>query len=189
MSDKLAEILKRAKLVDQVTKQKFDRVDNTSNNNYQQPIYEDRMVETYTEPVAKINNYNGDAYRNRVETSNLPAAIKQAMMENPIPQADMPGTFSVDDDFVKQVNGDMYSESDEVDFMSNIKTPTPKRINENVKKSVPQNTVNDQDIRRMIAEEIAKALPNIVDKYFNQRLIEENIGILKNIKVSSKKSR
>jgi hypothetical protein len=34
----------------------------------------------------------------------------------------------------------------------------------------------------MIAEEIAKALPSIIEKYFDKKMIQENINLLKKIK-------
>jgi hypothetical protein len=38
----------------------------------------------------------------------------------------------------------------------------------------------------MIAEEIAKALPSIVEKYFDKKMIKENIEVLKALKVKKR---
>ena len=43
-------------------------------------------------------------------------------------------------------------------------------------------------MRKMIAEEIAKVLPSIVEKYFDKKLIQENVKILKSLKVKARKS-
>ena len=40
----------------------------------------------------------------------------------------------------------------------------------------------------MIAEEIAKVLPSIVEKYFDKKMIQENVNIWKSLRVKSKKS-
>ena len=39
---------------------------------------------------------------------------------------------------------------------------------------------------KMIAEEIAKALPSIVEKYFDKKMIQENINVLKSLKIKRK---
>ena len=47
-------------------------------------------------------------------------------------------------------------------------------------------TVENSQIRKMIAEEIAKALPSIVEKYFDKKMIQENIEVLKALKVKKR---
>jgi hypothetical protein len=51
------------------------------------------------------------------------------------------------------------------------------------KKPVAKNssTLNENVIRQMIAEEISKALPSIVEKYFDKKMIQENVKILKTL--------
>ncbi len=44
------------------------------------------------------------------------------------------------------------------------------------------NISSNGNIRGMIAEEIAKALPSIIEKYFDKKMIQENINLLKKIK-------
>ena len=59
------------------------------------------------------------------------------------------------------------------------------------KQSKPQHkpkNIDNNVIRKMIAEEIAKVLPSIVEKYFDKKLIQENVKILKSLKVKARKS-
>jgi hypothetical protein len=139
-------------------------------------------------PVADRMNPESPAYRSSVENSKLPEAIRLAMLENPIPQPS--GVTDVNEDFIKQINPDygkqptmmtetynepVYSEQDEVDFYEHPIQPKVKprevpRTQPNV-----QEKVDGGSIRKMIAEEIAKALPSVIEEYFDKRLIKENV--------------
>ena len=106
-----------------------------------------------------------------MKESKLPPEIQRAMLDNPIQQPDMPGTFSMNEETIKEINpnyGDTITE-----------TPIPSTNNP---------TLDNGHIRKMIAEEIAKVLPSIVEKYFDRKMIQENVNIWKSLRVKSKKS-
>lgn len=180
MNPKLLEILKKAKAVDERTKQ-YDSMDKTTlqanvESRVNTPISENFSQQV--KPKQKIE-VGGETYKQRVKESKLPLEIQKAMLDNPIPQPDMPGTFSLDEEMIKEVNpnygSSSYSEDDEFDFI------TEKRhvIKESIK--TKEKDFEESTIRKMIAEEIAKALPSIVEKYFDKKMIQENVKLLKSI--------
>jgi hypothetical protein len=188
MDPKLLEILKKAKQVDERAK-KYDsgEVVATNKSNTKSPglmesvgVYEE-TPSTYTPKKNVQVDVNSDVYKERVKSSKLPPEIQKLMLENPIPQVDSPGTFSMPEEMIKEVNPNYgnqnnYSDDDDgYDFM------TEQR---HVVKQQPKNTntVNAQAIRKMIAEEIAKALPSIVEKYFDKKMIQENVKALNAIR-------
>jgi len=192
MDPRLKAILQKAKAIDERAK-KYDNVDSSvleSNvASRQSSITEDRSVKT-VKP-----NINSDDYKQKVKESKLPLEIQRAMLENPIPQPDAPGMFSLDEEDIREinpsygsrqnVNESYYSEDDEIDFFEN-KVPTQKRMTESVKPPV-QYPINEGTIRKMIAEEIAKALPSIVEKYFDKKMIQENVKMLKTLNSKTKR--
>ena len=97
------------------------------------------------------------------------------MLENPIPQPDMPGTFSMDEETIKEINPN-YGKTHINETIQNVemvKDPTQKGFDTHV-------------LKKMIAEEIAKALPSIVERYFDKKMIKENIEVLKSLKIKRK---
>lgn len=178
MDSKLLEILKKAKEVDKRARQ-YDAMDKGT----LQANVESRSNSVMTEtPVVKKNvNVDSETYKQRVKESKLPPEIQKAMLENPIPQPDMVGTFSMDEEMIREINPNYknnnsnYSEEDEFDYMSQKR----HTIKESV--SQQQRGFDESSVRRMIAEEIAKALPSIVEKYFDKKMIQENVKLLKSI--------
>lgn len=144
----------------------------------------DSMGGGQTTPVADRMNPESPAYRSSVENSKLPEAIRLAMLENPIPQPS--GVTDVDEDFIRQINPNygqqpqarmitesVYNEEDESDFYEHPIQPNIKQ--REIPRTQPHVQENVGDIRKMIAEEIAKALPSIIEQYFDKRLIKENV--------------
>jgi hypothetical protein len=186
MDQRLIEILKKAKAVDQRAKD-FDTVDRSSTtgvSNQTTPGLTEMMQRTEPkQQIRKTIQPGTDIYTQRIKESKLPPEIQRAMLDNPIQQPDSPGTFSMNEEMIKEINPgygmDNYSEDDEQDFtpqrrvIREVNTPTQSGLNENV-------------IRKMIAEEIAKALPSIVEKYFDKKMIQENIDVLKSLKIRRK---
>lgn len=181
MNPKLLEILKKAKSVDERAK-KYDSMDKSTlqANVESRPSTPINEVNYSQQTVKKQKiEVGSDVYKQRVKESKLPPEIQKAMLDNPIPQPDMPGTFSLDEDLIKEINpnygSSSYSEDDEFDFL------TEKR--HIVKESVTptQKGFDEGSVRKMIAEEIAKALPSIVEKYFDKKMIQENVKLLKSI--------
>jgi len=101
------------------------------------------------------------------------------MLDNPIQQPDMPGTFSMNEETIKEINPNYGSQD-----INQI----PTSFNEEVTPKQNNHSVNNGQIRKMIAEEIAKVLPSIVEKYFDRKMIQENVNIWKSLRVKSKKS-
>ena len=181
MNPKLTEILKKAKAVEQranqVSNQKNSGTQTMTSTMSETMSPQQTVTPTLTEtmglptsnPQPKID-VNSEVYRKRVQESNLPPEIRKAMLDNPIQQADSPGTFSMDEESIKEINPNYGKETI---TESPVPSTTPRA-------SV---TVNNSEIRKMIAEEIAKALPGIVEKYFDKKMIQENIRTLKSLKI------
>ena len=189
MNQKLLEVLKKAKQVDQRAKQ-FDSTDTAT----LQASVNSRTPQTptpgLTESVPSMNipvdrptpskpkvDVNSEAYRQRVKESKLPPEVIQAMLDNPIQQPDSPGTFSMNEEMIKEVNPNYGTQ--------NI-NQVPTSFNEEVRPKQSNYSVDESLMRKMIAEEIAKALPSIVENYFDKKMIQENIEVLKAIKVRKK---
>jgi hypothetical protein len=198
MDPKLKAILQKAKAIDEKAKQ-YDTVDRTVlENNVKsraggdsiQPsqsssLYDQMgttqtavMSETSTQVKPNINPNSGN-YNQRVKESKLPPEIMQAMLENPIPQPDMPGTFSMDEEAIKEINPN---------YGKKTITESPINNRQNIKPTKSSTNIDKGVVRKMIAEEIAKALPSIVEKYFDKKMIQENVKMLKSLKVKGRKS-
>lgn len=186
MDPRLKAILQKAKAIDERAK-KYDNVDTSvleTKVSSRQPLPNVYEQTEPTRPITKKLDVGSDVYKQRVKESKLPPEIQRAMLENPIPQPDAVGTFSLDEEDIKQINPnygnsqDYYSEDDEIDFLQ--QKVVPKRIVEEVKPIV-QKGFDYNVIKKMIAEEIAKALPTIVEKYFDKKMIQENVKVLKSL--------
>ncbi len=182
MEAKLKEILKKAKVIDAKARQ-FDTVDKTKlqskidERTQNGGLYESMGSTPTAQPTQPKNlvQPGSENYSKRVKESKLPPEIQRAMLDNPIQQADMPGTFSMNEETIKEINPN-YGEQ-------------PNFTPPNETMGVETNpTVDNNQIRKMIAEEIAKALPSIVEKYFDKKMIQENVNIWKSLRVKSKKS-
>jgi len=88
--------------------------------------------------------------------------------------------FDVDEETIKALREDnvpSYSEDDEVDMYkkpvrrSEVQKKRP--INENMVQE-PIN-VDEKYLRKLIASELTKALPKIIENYFDSRLVKENV--------------
>lgn len=187
MNQKLLEVLKKAKQVDQRAKQ----LDSTDTATLQANV-NSRTPQTptpgLTESAPSMNlpvdrpapskpklDINSEAYRQRVKESKLPPEVIQAMLDNPIQQPDSPGTFSMNEEMIKEVNPNYGTQqiNENIQNVEMVKGPTQQGFDAHV-------------MRKMIAEEIAKALPSIVENYFDKKMIQENIEVLKAIKVRKK---
>lgn len=192
MDPKLLEILKRAKQVDERAK-KYDSVDQATLKSNVESRSPKVSTPTMTENVmsnvqpAKKNNVmvdvNSNEYKQKVKESKLPPEIQRAMLENPIPQADPVGAFSMDEEMIKQINpnykSNEYSEEDEIDFMAEQRHVIRESVNNT------QNTFDSNGIRKIIAEEVAKILPTVIDNYMNKSIIKENTRLMKVLLKSS----
>ena len=189
MNPKLLEVLKKAKQIDQRAKQ-YDNTDKagleasinsrkttstmTENMGGMDMIPQQMMMEQPTQvsrPTPKVD-VNSETYKQRVKESKLPPEIMKAMLDTPIQQPDSPGTFSMDEEAIKQINPNY---GKQVVSESAITPPSPNNY-----------SIDESLMRKMIAEEITKALPSIVENYFDKKMIKENIEVLKAIKVRKK---
>ena len=194
MNPKLLEVLKKAKQIDQRAKQ-YDNTDKagleasinsrkttstmTENMGGMDMIPQQMMMEQPTQvsrPTPKVD-VNSETYKQRVKESKLPPEIMQAMLDNPIQQPDSPGTFSMDEEMIKQVNPN---------YGKKVINETSKNFNEEFTQTQKNYSIDENLMRKMIAEEITKALPSIVENYFDKKIIKENIEVLKAIKVRRK---
>jgi hypothetical protein len=183
MDQRLLEILKKAKAVDQRAKV-YDTVDKTKPNSglsesvgsdnllTQEQMMQQQMTITQPTQVSRPTpniDVNSDGYRQKVKESKLPPEIMQAMLDNPIQKPDSPGTFSMDEEMIKQINPN-YGKQQIVNEVSQsvemVKGPSQQGFDKHM-------------IRKMIAEEISKALPSIVNDYFDNKIIKENTRLMK----------
>jgi hypothetical protein len=132
-------------------------------------------------------------YEERVKNSGLPAAVAEAMLKNPIPQAG--GVSDVTADDIRELNPNygktqveedygVYSDEDEHVFMTEQSRHQPKPRPRTRERQVPTKQVggsgiSEKQIKRMIAEEIAKVLPRVVENYFDKKVIKENMKLMK----------
>tara|TARA_R110002020_G_scaffold138469_7_gene308601 strand:- start:56542 stop:57126 length:585 start_codon:yes stop_codon:yes gene_type:complete len=188
MDPKLKAILQKAKEID-IKARKYDSVDTSVlensvngrlNNNggtlHDQMGTTQSAVMSETTNTAKPNiNPKSENYNQRVKESKLPPEIMKAMLDNPIPQPDMPGTFSMDEESIREINPNYGKPpiNETIQNVEMVKGPTQKGFDTHV-------------LRKMIAEEIAKALPSIVERYFDKKMIKENIEVLKSLKIKRK---
>ena len=192
MDPKLKAILQKAKEID-IKARKYDSVDTSVlensvngriNNSGNGGTLHDQMGTTQSAVMSETTtqvkpNINPDSenYNQRVKESKLPPEIMQAMLENPIPQPDMPGTFSMDEQSIREINPN-YGKKNINEVVP--KSPSPQ-------KSSVTSKPNSNVMRKMIAEEIARVLPSIVEKYFDKKLIQENVKVLQSLKIKPRK--
>ena len=181
MDPRLKAILQKAKAIDERAK-KYDNVDTSlleANVSGRQAGLSESVSQT---PKIQKVDVGGETYKQRVKESKLPPEIQKAMLENPIPQPDAPGMFSLDEEDIKEINPsygssvkeNYYSENDEFDFITEQRHTKVEMV-----KGPTQQGFDAHVIKKMIAEEIAKALPSIVEKYFDKKMIQENVKMLK----------
>lgn len=189
MDPKLLEILKKAKAIDQKAKQ-YDSVDKTvleSNVNARKnsnniPNISEGMgdyIPTTQQPTTRQMpkvDVNSEAYKQRVKSSKLPPEIQRVMLENPIPQPDSPGTFSMSEELIREINPNYGG--GQINEANYGISETVENSNQMLSKEPTQQSFDTHSIRKMIAEEIAKALPSIVEKYFDKKMIQENVKAL-----------
>jgi len=192
MDPKLKAILQKAKEID-IKARKYDSVDSSVlensvngrlNNSDNGNTLHDQMSTTQSAVMSETTtqvkpniNPNSENYNQRVKESKLPPEIMQAMLENPIPQPDMPGTFSMDEQSIREINPN-YGKKNINEVVP--KSPSPQ-------KSSVTSKPNSNVMRKMIAEEIARVLPSIVEKYFDKKLIQENVKVLQSLKIKPRK--
>jgi|LakMenE01Jun11ns_1017448.scaffolds.fasta_scaffold9937974_2 hypothetical protein len=187
MDPKLLAILKKAKAIDKAA----EKFDTGAVKRSQTPgLTNDRnvMSESYSDYNTSINEsveVGSEMYREKVQSSKLPAAIQKAMLENPIPQLNP--MSDIDDEAIRELRGvapvkesvrkPVYSEDDEIDmFAQPTKKPEIKKrkmVTENFETSSVN--VDEAHLRKLIASEISKALPKIIENYFESRLVKENV--------------
>jgi len=180
MNPQLLEILKKAKAIDKAA-EKYDS--STSKKSKTSGLMDNiggngMIDESYT-PAPTIKKEVGtENYNQAVKNSKLPPAIQKAMLENPIPQPS--DGFEVDAEAIKALRGDdgfSYNEQDEVDMykkpVRRAEAQSKRPINENVSEKIVN--IDEKYLRKLIASEITKALPKIVENYFDNRLVKENV--------------
>lgn len=169
MEERLLQVLKRAKEVDKRAQQ-FDSTrknDSHKHSNdgfmsideqYEKEIPD--MVMPQFERNSKPIDVNSDFYKQRIKGSKLPAEIQNLMLENPIQQIDTFDSFTLSEEAIKEINPNS---------KTNISETTKQR---------ELLSISEDSIRRMIQEEIIKIMPQIVDRYFDKKMIQENIKLL-----------
>ena len=196
MDPRLLEILKKAKQVDKAA-QKFDsgapkksksaglmnEIDGTKLISAEEAGmgHSGGNMMNSSQSFTVKKDIQSEGYKQAVTGSKLPLAIQKAMLENPIPQPDM--GFDIDEEAVRELRDDVrednkpyYSEDDEVDMYEK-----PVRRQEVQKKRIIREEVSEpinideKYLRKLIASELTKALPKIIEHYFDNRLVKENV--------------
>ena len=82
----------------------------------------------------------------------------------------------------------MYDEGDERDFYQHPIQPqvAPREIPRTQPHVVETTDLGEGEIRKMIAQEISKALPSVLENYFNNKIIKENTRLMKVLLKSTK---
>lgn len=198
MDPKLLEILKKAKQVDKAA-QKFDsgapkksksvglydQIDGTklvSAEEMGMAHSGGNMMMSESVNVTPIKKDVGsEMYNQRVTNSKLPPAIQKAMLENPIPQPEF-SNMEVDEEAIRELKGmnesvSTYNEEDEIDMYEKpvTRSQTQKKRPMREQISEPSVSVDEKYLRKLIASEITKALPKIIEHYFESRLVKENV--------------
>lgn len=179
MDPKLLEILKKAKAIDKAA-EKFDsgsvKKSNTSGLMDSMGSSSGMIDENYgQQKITEIKkNVGTDSYNQSVKKSKLPPAIQKAMLENPIPEASFSYGTEVDETTIKALNENSYSESDEIDM---YEKPVRRNLKKNLQENISNEPINidEKYLRKLIASEITKALPKIIENYFDDRLVKENV--------------
>ncbi len=142
------------------------------NQNYNQPIYNemDEREPEYTSYVPSAQPTQPRGYTTeQVMASNLPPAIKEAMIKNPIPQlsmADANTTFSLED-----VMGQPQQKQ----------APAQQRkpLNENrVQKDSDMVTISRGELKELINETLINFLKNNYEKNLTETTIKRTINLL-----------
>jgi hypothetical protein len=203
MDPRLLEVLKKAKQVDKAA-EKFDsgttKKSNTSGLMEQmdghQLISAEQMssmggnVMSNTAPAVSRADVNSPDYENKVKNSKLPPAVAKAMLKTPIPQPDAVST-NISEDDIREINPNYgknvmeeYSDNDEHDFMTEQRHTPKSRVVEQPNRG---GGISEAQVRKMIAEEISRALPKILESYFDKKIIKENMKIMKYVIKNSQK--
>ena len=183
MNPQLLEILKKAKAIDKAAEKYDSSATKKSNTTGLMDMVgassPGMMEEGYTAPINIKKEVGTENYSKAVKNSKLPPAIQKAMLENPIPQPSGSG-FDVDEDAIRTLrenDGPSYHEDDEVDMykkpIRRAETQSKRPINENVSSEVIN--IDEKYLRKLIASELTKALPKIIENYFDNRLVKENV--------------
>jgi len=172
MTPQMLEILKKAKQIDKAAR-KYDTSESKKSTTSGLMDSVGGINEDYMPPAIK-KDINSESYSHSVKNSKLPAAIQKAMLENPIPQGDFIG---VDENAVRELRSldedFSYDEKDEVDMYEKpVRRSEKKRV---VKENFESVNVDEKYLRQLIASEITKALPKIIENYFDSRLVKENV--------------
>ena len=186
MNPQLLEILKKAKAIDKAA-EKYDSSASKKSNTtglmdtmgVGSTSMPGVMEENYSAPINIKKEVGTENYNKAVKNSKLPPAIQKAMLENPIPQASDSG-FDVDEETIRALresDGPSYREDDEVDMykkpIRRAETQKKRPINENISDEVVN--IDEKYLRKLIASELTKALPKIIETYFDSRLVKENV--------------
>lgn len=144
------------------------------NNNFKtgnidaRALTEDGIAELQSEGVkpkpssASAHVYTEDMVRN----SNLPSAIKKAMIEKPIPQLASPmHTFSLDD----------VSDLNEEKKMSYPKTPKTNVVTESYQNQSGLITISKEELKTMVNDLVNERLLEFFMKNHNKTVTEETI--------------
>lgn len=182
MNPQLLEILKKAKAIDKAA-EKYDS--SASKRSGTIGLMDavgggpSTMEEGYSAPINIKKDVGTENYNQAVKNSKLPPAIQKAMLENPIPQPSGTG-FDVDEETIRALredDGPSYQEDDEVDMykkpIRRVDTQKKRPITENVSNEVIN--IDEKYLRKLIASELTKALPKVIENYFDSRLVKENV--------------
>jgi hypothetical protein len=193
MNPKMLEILKKAKAIDKAAKKYDSNPEIITKKRSSGGLYDELGVPSENTQYISENSIknNPELYEDKVKSSKLPPAIKEAMLKNPIPQPSSVNDLGLTKEQIREINGepDYYNENDEIDFYDNPVPPTRKKskpIQEQKSSNGGGVYMTPDMIRKIVNEEIKRILPKvapkIIEHYLQQGLIKENLEILRKIK-------
>ena len=136
------------------------------------------QTQTLGDPTRKMGNINQD----KIANSNMPEAIKRAMMENPISQPTMNHTFNLND------VSDLIDEKP-IPLPSTPRTQPSKGINESmIQNNNDTFTVSESSLRGIIKDVLIEYLSTNYSKNLTEGVIKKTINtLIKEGKIKTKK--
>jgi uncharacterized protein YaaW (UPF0174 family) len=173
MNESLIKSLKKAKLVN-------DKV------NLNKKIDENVIKKTLSN-----NSFDNivDDYESSVMNSRLPENIKKAMLEKPINTMDInmvTDKVYIDENAKRMINPDLdekddsYEEKDyllEEEYNKKLKQLYKQKNNTAINENENSVHIDESYLKKLIDNRISKLLPEIIDNYFDKRIIGEDVQI------------